>query len=415
MKIGNYTLKELKERFKTPLYIYDEELIINNINTFKENFKSDLFNTQVIYAGKAFLTKYMAKLINQNNLYLDCVSTGELYTAKSVKFNFNNIVLHGNNKTLEELHYALDNNVGTIILDNLYEAEMLLNIKEFKYKPNVMLRVNLSFDVDTHVFVKTSISSSKFGVQIDNDSIKMIKRLLNEPHINFTGLHSHIGSQILEEHYFYEHIKIILNIYKDLKENHNINLTEINLGGGFGIRYVKEDKELNIKELLVNMIKLLEEEITKYELNINKVYIEPGRSIIGNAGYTLYTINQIKKTKETNFLFVDGSMNDNIRTSLYDAKYEALLIGGSNKKEVSYKVVGKACEEGDVIIKNIILNEALPGDLLLVKNTGAYHYSMASNYNRLPVPAVVFISGEEVKLVVKRETLEDLIKNDIDV
>lgn len=413
MNIGTYTLKQLKEKYNTPLYVYDENIIISNINIFKDNFKSEMFKTNIIYAGKAFLTKYMAKLVNEHNLYLDCVSNGELYTAKKTSFDFTKVFLHGNNKSLEELNFAASLNVGTIVLDNLYEAKMLLNIRDLNYKPNVMLRVNLSINADTHKYIKTSQQNSKFGVSINDESINMIKKLIESDKINFTGLHSHIGSQILDEVYFLNHIDVMLNLYHKLKVKHDVNLTHLNLGGGFGIKYTKEDKDLNIKKLLKNMILKLEEGINKYNLNIKEVYIEPGRSIIGNAGYTLYTINQIKKTNDINYLFVDGSMNDNIRTSLYDANYEAILSPSSKNDKVTYKVVGKACEEGDILIHNITLNKPNINDLLLVKSTGAYHYSMASNYNKIPVPKVIFIKDEEIKVVVRRQTLDDLIKYEL--
>lgn len=415
MNLKNAVFLQLKKDYGTPLYVYDEKLIVSNIMTFKENFKSEQFKTETIYAGKAFLTKYMAKLLNTHNLFLDCVSSGELYTAIKSGFNLNNVVLHGNNKTLEELEYALTNKVGTIILDNLYEANMLLNIKNIDYKPNIMLRMNLAFDVNTHKYIKTSIEDSKFGVTLNEQTIETIKKLLKSETINFVGLHSHIGSQVLDEHYFYDHAKLMLKIYYDLRENHQINLTHLNLGGGFGIKYTEADKKLNLKVVLKNLVNIVEEESIKYNLQLNKVYVEPGRSIIGEAGYTLYTINQVKETPHLNYLFIDGSMNDNLRTALYQAKYEGFIIGKENDLPTTYyKVAGKACESGDIIIDNIKLPKAEPNDLFIVKSTGAYHYSMASNYNRITIPAVVFVKDDEVKLVVKRQTLDDLIKYDID-
>ncbi len=415
MKLTNALLLQLKKEYGTPLYIYDEHIIINNINIFKENFKSEVFKTEIIYAGKAFLVKYMAQLINQYDLSLDCVSTGELYTAIKADFNLDKVVLHGNNKTLEELKYALNNKVGTIILDNLYEASLLLNIDNLDYKPKVFLRVNLAFDVNTHKYIKTSIEDSKFGVSINDQTINMIKQLINHKTINFVGLHSHIGSQILDEEYFYDHAKLMMKIYFDLKENHQIHLTHLNLGGGFGIKYTKKDKTLNLKVILNNMIKIIEEESIKYNLKLDKVYLEPGRSIVGDAGYTLYTINQIKQTSHLNYLFIDGSMNDNLRTSLYQAEYDGFIVGKENDfATTTYKVAGKACESGDIIIDQIKLPEAKENDLFVVKSTGAYHYSMASNYNRLPVPPVIFVNDKKIKLIVKGQTLDDLIKYDVD-
>ncbi len=413
MRIGNYTFEKLKEKYGTPLYLYDETIIINNLNTYKTNFKSDLFQTEIVYAGKAFLTKYMTQLIKRHNLALDCVSIGEVYTAVKAGFDPEKIVFHGNNKTEAELIFALNNRVGTIIIDNLFEAELLLNLQSETYRPKAMLRVNLAYDVNTHKYIKTSIEDSKFGVSVNEKSIQMIKRLSESKKVNFIGLHSHIGSQILEEDYFYNHAKIMLKIYHDLKINQQIDLPQLNLGGGFGIKYIESDQELDLPVVLKKLIKTVEEESLKYNLNLEKVLVEPGRSIVGNAGYTLYTIDQIKKTKHLNYLFIDGSMNDNIRTALYQAKYEAIIVGKENETPTTnYKVAGKACETGDIIIEDIKLPTAFPNDLLLVKNTGAYHYSMASNYNRFPIPAVVFVNDNELKLVVRRQTLADLIRYD---
>ncbi|MFA5692295.1 MAG: diaminopimelate decarboxylase [Acholeplasmataceae bacterium] len=416
MKIGSYNLNQLKEKYGTPLYLYDETIILKNINIFKNNFKSHHFQTEIIYAGKAFLTKYMAKLINEHNLSLDCVSRGEVFTALSSNFNPNKIVLHGNNKTEFELTEAINQKIGMIIIDNYYEANLLLNLNNQNFIPKVMLRINLAFDVNTHKYIKTSIEDSKFGVPLNSETISLIKKLKEAKNLNFVGLHSHIGSQILDEDYFYQHAKLMLKLYYDLKVNHNIILKELNLGGGFGIKYTKLDNELNLKELLNKLIKTIEIESKDLNINLTKVSLEPGRSIIGNAGYTLYTINQIKKTPHLNYLFVDGSMNDNLRTALYQAKYDALIVNKEEKPHHTlYKVAGKACESGDIIIDEIYLPEALPDDLLLVKSTGAYHYSMASNYNRLLIPAVIFINNDQLKLVVRKQTLEDLVRYDEEI
>lgn len=414
--IGIFNLKQLKEQFGTPLYIYDESIIINNINTFKNNFKHEHLNGNIVYAGKAFLSLKMAKLIDDHNLYLDCVSRGELYTAIKAGFNPEKIVLHGNNKTKDELIEALNYKVGMIILDNLYEAKLLMEINNKKYIPKVMLRANLSFDVNTHKYILTSNEDSKFGVSINDEAIKIIKELINDSSINFVGLHSHMGSQILDEDYFYKHASLLLDVYKRLKEEHDITFSEINIGGGFGIKYLESDKPLNYEHLLKELINLVYDLSNKNNLKLKNVYIEPGRSIVGNAGYTLYTVNQIKKTPHFNYLFVDGSMNDNLRTALYQAKYDALVDGKENDERIiNYKVAGKACESGDILIDNILLPKVVENDLLLVKSTGAYHYSMANNYNRLFIPPVIFIDNNKIKVVVRKQTLDDLIRYDEEI
>lgn len=412
MKIGKIDLTALKEQFGTPLYIYDEQSIRNKCQVFKNNFLSKKISTEVLYASKAFLTIAMAQLIKQEDLGLDVVSQGELYTALKAGFDPKRIVLHGNNKTIEELVYALNHDVGIIVLDNHYEAELLMSIID-DMNVSVMLRVNPGIDAHTHDYIKTSTLDSKFGVSIEDEkTIELIKRLVEHPNINFLGTHSHIGSQILASNSFYQHIETMLLFYKKLKDEHDVDLENINLGGGFGIKYLETDEELDLETTLKQMISLIEERSQTYGLHINKVFIEPGRSIVGDAGYTLYTVNQIKETlNEKKYIFIDGSMNDHLRTALYQAKYDAEVIT-KNKDTSIYTVAGKACESGDIIIKDIMLKKPNVNDLLLVKSTGAYHYSMASHYNRLFIPPVVFIDGERVKVVVRKESLDDLISHD---
>ncbi|MBN3490451.1 diaminopimelate decarboxylase [Acholeplasma equirhinis] len=414
-KIGGVTLEQLKNTYQTPLYIFDEDKIREQCQTFKKHFKHPELKTDVIYASKAFLTIGMAELIHSEGLWLDCVSQGEVYTALKAGFPSEHIALHGNNKTKEELDVALQFKIGVIVLDNPYEADMLMELVNEKHIPKVMLRINPGIDAHTHDYIKTSLLDSKFGLSIQDPSvISMIEKLVKHPFVNFLGTHSHIGSQILEENSFYDHVRTVLEFYASIKEKTGINLTEVNFGGGFGIKYLESDARLDLKNVLPKMLEEVYQIKTRLNLAVEKVYIEPGRSIVGEAGYTLYTINQVKTTiNGKNYMFIDGSMNDHIRTALYQAKYDALVFGKEDlKKNRLYTVAGKACESGDIIIHDILLPEVKPNDLLLVKSTGAYHYSMASHYNRLTIPAVVFVKDGKSKVIVKRESFMDLLSHD---
>lgn len=415
MQIANVDIKLLKDKYQTPLYVYDEDAIRLQCQRFINNFKHKDMKTSVIYASKAFLTIGMVQLIESEGLMLDCVSQGEVYTALKAGFDPKNIVLHGNNKTLEELQMALNFKIGFIVLDNPFEAKLLMGLVNEHYIPKVMLRINPGIDAHTHEYIKTSKLDSKFGVSIeDKEVFEIIYELSQHPYIDFIGTHSHIGSQILEEKSFIEHAKTVLNFYKDVKARYNIELNAVNLGGGFGVKYLKDDIRLDLEKVLPMMLDSIYETANQLGIIMPHVMIEPGRSIVAEAGYTLYTINQTKETiNHKKYIFIDGSMNDHIRTALYQAKYDCLIVDKENHEHNTlYTVAGKACESGDIIIHDILLPKANPGDLLLVKTTGAYHYSMASNYNRLTIPAVVFLSKGKDKLIVKRQSMMDLIQYD---
>ena len=416
MYIGGLTPKQLKEQFSTPLYIFDESKIRNQCQKFRDSFYHPMMKTQVIYASKAFLTIAMAKLINEEGFYLDCVSSGEVFTVIKAGVPASKIVLHGNNKTIDELKDALQIGIGTIVVDNEKEAKDLISLVSERHQVNVFLRVNPGIDAHTHEYIKTSTHDSKFGMSIhDPRTFETLKLLSSTKYIHLLGTHSHIGSQILESQSFYEHAETIMKFYQEVLEKTQISMHEVNLGGGFGIKYLPNDYELDLSVTLPTMLEKLYKESKRLKLDIKKVYIEPGRSIIGEAGYTLYTINQIKTTiNQKNYIFIDGAMNDHMRTALYQAKYDAIICGKEDQLQTkTYTIAGKACESGDIIIHSIQLPEAEENDLLLVKSTGAYHYSMASHYNRLNVPPVVFVKDGKARYVVKKESLMDLISHDV--
>lgn len=419
LHIGGIAVSKLKEQFGTPLYVMDRALIETNMDTFRTNFKSDKFSTEVIYASKAFLTTAMAQLVSRNGLSMDVVSGGEFFTALKAGFPVEKLYFHGNNKTIDELSLAIENNIGTIVVDNPLELQRISDLaKSLSKVVKVLLRVNPGIDAHTHEYIQTSKFSSKFGESIFDEKIfDIIKVFTNTSNVVLEGFHCHIGSQIFDEKPFFGAIDVMFNFAKDVELKTGFVTKTINLGGGFGIYYSEEDNPIELKDFVTRMISDLEDKKEKYNLKLNKINIEPGRSIVANSGTTLYTVGGVKDTYSgKKYIFVDGGMTDNIRTALYQAKYEGVIANKFNdEKTLLATVAGKCCESGDVIIHDANFAEAKEGDILAVSTTGAYNYSMSSNYNRILKPAVVFVKDGEAKLIVKRETLEDLVRNDLEL
>lgn len=411
--IGGVSVSSLVKEYKTPLYVMDEDVIRNNCNRLKYSFSSSLFDTEIIYASKAFLTKEMVKLIDEEGLSLDVVSLGECYTAIQAGLNPSRIYFHGNNKSEEELVFALKHHVGTIVIDNLDEFLLLQSLAK-DYYPSLLLRINTGVEAHTHEYIKTTTHNSKFGVSILSESTYDLIERVASSNFPFLGFHGHIGSQIFETSSFKEHVDEMMKYTLNAEKRLNIKVTVLNLGGGFGVKYTSEDHNQPIEDFMKVIIESAEEKQEELGLGIKKLLIEPGRFIVAEAGVTLYQVGSTKKTYSgMNYVFVDGSMADHIRTALYQATYSASLANKMNETEDTlYTIAGKACESGDMIIKNIYLPKVCKNDIIAVFTTGAYHYSMASNYNRLLKPAVVFVSKGNSRTVVKRETLEDLLRND---
>lgn len=375
------------------------------------NFKSSQFETEVLYASKAFCVKEMLRLLKNKGMSLDVVSFGELATAKSVDFPMNKIYFHGNNKTITELEYALENNVGTIVVDNLMELELLNELSKKHNKiANILIRLNVGVEAHTHKFIVTAHVDSKFGVLYNSDDYKkMLELINNSSNINFKGFHSHIGSQIFDLNAFTAALEKLLVICKEFRKP----LT-LNIGGGFGVKYTEEDKPISFDVVSKTLISTCEDTLNKMNVKLEKLCIEPGRSIVAEAGYTLYTIGFTKKTPNKQYYFIDGGMTDNIRPALYQAKYACDIVGKENElKNQIVTIAGKCCESGDLIIEDVALPEASSGDLLITYTTGAYGYSMSSNYNKALTPAVVFVNNGESRIVCKRQTIEELIEREI--
>ena len=417
LNISGVGVSELKAQYGTPLYVYDENMLVNQCRTFINNFKSSKFNTEVLYASKAFSCLEVLRIASREGLGVDVVSLGEIHTAYKAGYNMKKAYFHGNNKTREELKYALEVGVGTIVIDNDYEYEMINEIvRESGNTVDVLLRINTGIDAHTHEYIKTAKDDSKFGYSVYDETIyDLIADINNQSNLNFVGFHSHIGSQIFEKTSFFEAVKVVMEFTKKVQERLGLTISVLNLGGGFGVYYTEEDRPFELAEFLREYIEVVERESDNFGLDLTKVVIEPGRSLTCNAGSTLYSVGGVKKTfAGREYVFVDGGMADNPRYALYKAKYEAMLANKMNEEaDTTYTVAGKCCESGDMLVMDVKLPKAEQGNLLLVSSTGAYNYSMSSNYNRLPKLPVVFVKDGTSRLVVKGETLEDLIRQDI--
>ena len=417
LEIGGVDTIELVNEHSTPLYVMDQTLIEETIDKMKDAFKSDRFETQIAYAGKAFLTMAMVKIVDEKGLDLDVVSEGELYTAYKAGFPMNRVHMHGNNKTARELEMAIELGIKEIVIDNEDEIAKIENIcREKGKKQAVLLRIDPGIEAHTHQYIKTSGLTSKFGISLFQKNLfDIVKRINDSEFLEFKGFHTHIGSQIFQSAFFMFALDEIFKYLDRLKKELGIIVETVNMGGGFGVYYTEADDPAPIDDVLKEVITYTEAMEIKYRIGFKTLCIEPGRSIVGNAGTTLYTVGGIKETVGgKTYVFVDGGMADNIRPALYQAQYEAAILGDMNAipdKEVT--LAGKFCESGDVLIDKVKLANPKVGDLVGITTTGAYCYSMSSNYNRFAKPAVVFVKDGKSKVVVKRETLDDLIRNDL--
>ena len=417
LSIGGVDTIELAKEFKTPLYVMDQELIETTIDKMKEAFQSTRFKTRIAYAGKAFLTTGMIKLVESKGLDLDVVSGGELYTAHKAGFPMKRVHLHGNNKLVNEIEMAVEYGIDTIVVDNEDEIAKIEKVcKEKGKKQAVLVRIDPGIEAHTHHYIKTSGLTSKFGISLFQENlIDIVKRLNDSPYIEFKGFHTHIGSQIFQSAFFIFALDEIFKYLDRLKKELGIVVHTVNMGGGFGVYYKNGDDPKPIEEVLSEIITYTEAMEIKYQIGFKELCIEPGRSIVGNAGTTLYEVGGIKETVGgKTYVFIDGGMSDNIRTALYQAEYEAGVINKLNDTDVrEITLAGKLCESGDIIIEKGKLPKATEiGDIVAVTTTGAYCYTMSSNYNRMMRPAVVFVKDGKAKVAVKRETLDDLIRND---
>lgn len=408
---------ELGKIYGTPLFIYDVDRIRRNARSFVDTFRKLGVEFQVAYASKAFSSVAMVQLAKEEGLSLDVVSQGELYTAIKAGFPRQKIHMHGNNKSQTELEMAIQEDIGCIVIDNFYEIALLKDLlKQYEKKMKVLIRVTPGIEAHTHDYILTGQEDSKFGFDLKSGQAeKALNLLLEDPHFQVEGLHCHIGSQIFETDGFVMAVRKLFEASADWKSTLDYTPKVLNVGGGFGIKYTNADEPLPLSKYVEALVEEVKKQAELFQMDIPEIWIEPGRSIVGDAGTTLYTLGSIKEIPGVRtYAAVDGGMTDNLRPALYGAKYQAVVANKMNEdpnKLVS--IAGKCCESGDMLIWDLEVPSIEPGDYLAVGSTGAYGYAMANHYNRFPKAAVVFVENGTHQLVVKRENFEDLVRLDV--
>ena len=414
--IGGVDALELAKKFGTPLVVYDVQKIKRQFQAFQNAFEKEQVDYAISYASKAFATMAIYQIINKLGGHIDVVSGGELYTALKAGFPAAKISFHGNNKTPDELLMAVQNHVGVIILDNFTEIRLLTRIlNQNNTRVQVMLRVTPGVSAHTHEYDQTGQEDSKFGFDIRSGQAEQaFLQVRANPQMELIGLHAHIGSQILAAEGFKLEVEKLMKLVNDWKQKYDYQPRVLNLGGGFGIRYTKQDDPVTAHTFVGQIMQKVKKCAQASHLKMPAIWIEPGRSIVGEAGYNLYTIGARKEVPGLlPYVAVDGGMGDNIRPALYQAQYEAVLAEKPHAEPVeTVRLAGRYCESGDIIINKLALPKSKPGDVIAVLATGAYGYSMAANYNRVPRPAVVFAENGQAQVVVTRETYADIVSHD---
>ena len=412
-------LSALAEKYGTPLYLYDEARVRHNcrvyLNAVREGFGPD---ARIMYASKAASFKQLYRIVKEEGLGVDVVSCGEIYTAVSAGFPLENAYFHSNNKTDADIDFAIRNGIGYFVVDN---AEELFSIDEiarkYQVKQNIMLRITPGIDPHTYAAVATGKVDSKFGSAIETGQAKEITSLaLTFENIDLCGFHCHVGSQIFDADVYLATSKVMLGFISDMERELGFVCRDLDIGGGLGVRYVASQPKLNIRETILRVAEEMKKEATRLNITLPRISLEPGRSIVADAGLTVYTVGTVKRIPGyKSYVSVDGGMTDNPRFALYGSPYTILpVFGESDDNYELCSVVGRCCESGDILQENIPMPRYIQrGDLLACLTTGAYHYSMASNYNRIPRPPVVMLNNGESYVAVKRETIEDLARLDI--
>lgn len=417
LTIGGVRAADLAQRFGTPLYVFDEALIRRNCQAYMEAFRTRWPDFVVAYASKAFLCTAMAALAHQEGLYLDVVSGGELTTALTAGVPAEHLIFHGNNKSPAELDLALEAGAGRIVVDSLAELELLAGLAAQKgVRPRIAFRITPGVEAHTHHYISTGQLDSKFGISIAGGAaLAAVRQALATPAVELTGLHCHIGSQIFDLTGYQAAAERMVDFMAEVRQETGWTCPELNMGGGLGIRYTAEDTPTTPEKLVALLTETVRARAEAHGLPLPRLIVEPGRSIVAEAGTTLYTVGTIKEIPGVRtYLAVDGGMGDNPRPALYQAKYEAVVANKAAKDRTRVvSVAGRACESGDMLIWDLpVAGSVGRGDILAVFATGAYNYSMASHYNRFPKPAVVFVRDGQADLVVARETWEDLMRYD---
>jgi diaminopimelate decarboxylase len=413
--VGGLDVKRLAEEFGTPAYILDEDDFRARCRAWREAFGPD---ADVFYAGKAFLSRAVVRWIDEEGLHLDVASVGELAIALAGGMPAERIALHGNNKSTAEIERAVRAGVGRIVLDSFQEMVRVAHIAErLGTRQRVLIRVTVGVEAHTHEFIATAHEDQKFGIPLaDGQAAEAVRRVLRLDSLELVGVHSHIGSQIFDTSGFEVAAHRVVGLLKQVRDEHGVELPEIDLGGGLGIAYTVDDDPREPHEIAKALSEIVTRECESAGLAVPRISVEPGRAIVGPTAFTLYEVGTIKPLQGLRtYVSVDGGMSDNIRTALYDAEYSVALVSRTSAAgPMLSRVVGKHCESGDIVVRDAFLPADLaPGDLLAVPATGAYCRSMASNYNHALRPPVVAVRDGQARVIVRRETEEDLLRLDV--
>ncbi|HHY37477.1 MAG TPA: diaminopimelate decarboxylase [Clostridia bacterium] len=422
LEIGGVDTVKLAKRYKTPLYVFDEALIRQRCREYRTAFEKNYPKFSIAYAGKAFMTMAMVRIVEEEGLYLDVVSGGELYTALKAQFPPERIFFNGNNKSPDEIEMALRSGVGRIIVDSFDELDLIESmagdLKDEKGNARrvpILLRVTPGVEAHTHHYIQTGREDSKFGFSIGAGSaMAAVMRVLASDRFDLKGIHCHIGSQLFDFEPFAITVKKMLDFRREVYRSTGYILHEVNFGGGLAAKYTEHDNPPSVGEFIQALTSKVVDVCRSTDMPLPHIAVEPGRSIIAEAGTTLYTVGTVKHIPGVRtYIAVDGGMTDNPRYALYQADYRALVANKATvPAEVHYAVAGKCCESGDMLIMDAVLPPVKPGDILAVLTTGAYCYSMASNYNRIPRPAAILVNGGVSEVIVERETYDDLVRKD---
>ncbi|MBF1249946.1 MAG: diaminopimelate decarboxylase [Lachnospiraceae bacterium] len=406
---------ELAKKYGTPIYVMSQNGIEERINELKEQFTNKYPRTRIAYASKAFCTEGMYAILKKAGVCIDVVSGGEIYAAKQAGFPAEHVEFNGNNKLPKEIDAAVEYGVGRIIVDGLQELPLIIeSCKKYKKKMNIMIRITPGVAASTHDFIVTGKKDSKFGIPLEKEIfLPIVKQILDSEYLEFTGLHMHIGSQLFENDAFLKALDVLMDWAALIKTEFNADVKEVNFGGGYGAEYTTEERK-PYSFFLDPMMELLEKRSKAIGIERPEAVIEPGRSIVAEAGITLYTIGQIKEIPGIRkYVSVDGGMGDNIRVALYQAEYEGIVANRAQEpKDDKVSICGKYCESGDIIMTDIMVPKSVKmGDIFATYSTGAYGYVMASNYNNNPIPGVVLVKGGKSAWMVKPQTYKQIVQN----
>lgn len=419
LHLDGVDLVEVAKQYGTPVYVMSEKQIRENCRAFTQAMARNFGEKyKVAYASKALCAKFIYRILQSEGIHADVVSGGELYTALKAGFDPKHLHFHGNNKTVAELEMGVDCGIGSIIIDAYEEVERLEAVCAARgVHQRVLFRVKPGVHADTHEFISTGQNDSKFGFGIeDGEAMRLARHILEQPHLDFAGIHCHIGSQVFSVDAFARAAKIMFDFFCKMERELNIHMDEMIIGGGFGVKYMPSDEPGTFGEKLDAMGKVMHEEAAKYGREIPEIVIEPGRSMVCAAGCTLYTVGSVRDIKDARtYVSVDGGMIDNPRFVLYGAEYDAVVANRANApRDKVQTIAGRCCESGDLVARDLKFQTAKAEDIICTFATGAYNFSMASNYNRVPRPSIILVKEDGTTAeVVRRQTYEDLISCDL--